>query len=57
MSASLIIGLKVGNSQATVTVRDNGWVCGDTAGDCDPNYNVTCCTWGPGSNCSDGGCQ
>jgi len=51
MSTSLFIGLKVGNSQGTVTVEDpNGYVCGDSPGSCDPNWNETCCSWG-GSGC------
>lgn len=58
MLAFLLLGYKVGNSVDPDTITfTNGWICGDNLGDCDPNYNVTCCTWGPGAECATGGCN
>ena len=50
---ALFAGISIGvNADPVPSQHDpNGWVCGDTPGECDPNYNVTCCTWGP-SGCN-----
>lgn len=48
MSFILLTGLKIGESVA-VTNWDpdepNGYVCTEVDGVCDPNWNVTECTW------------
>ncbi|NBC28118.1 MAG: hypothetical protein GVY08_14745 [Bacteroidetes bacterium] len=54
----LFVGLEIGKNVA-FAINDpdpddpNGWVCGAEEGQCDPNQNVTECTWGPGG-CDDG---
>ena len=54
LTFGLFAGVNVGESVASSGGPYYGWVCTDSPGQCDPNYNVTTCTWGPGSQCSDG---
>ena len=47
MSTSLFIGVQVGNSDPVPSQDDpRGFVCTETSGICDENYNETCCQWG-----------
>lgn len=53
MTFGLFAGVNVGESLANSDGPYNGWVCTDTPGVCDRNYNVTTCTWSS-SGCSTG---
>jgi len=43
---ALFAGISIGVNADPID--PNGYVCSETNGVCDPNYNVTCCKWGPG---------